>query len=88
VVAPDAPDAKPPGCPPGWIHGAGHRARSPFSANAPILEANGLFVVIEGQPSDDGLAVTAYDNVVDKDGVTACEIEAVYDEPSAQFLAD
>ena len=53
-----------------------------------MLEANGLFVVIEGQPSDDGLAVRAYDNVVDKDSVTACEIEAVCDEPSAQFLAD
>jgi len=51
-----------------------YRARTPFSVvNDPMVEANGLFVVVEGQPSDfDGLAVTAYANVVDKDGVTRC----------------
>lgn len=51
-----------------------YRARTPFSvANDPLVEANGLFVVVEGQPSDfDGFAVSAYANVVDKNGVTRC----------------
>jgi len=62
------------------FHAAGtemalYRGRSAFTEAAPMLEANGLFVVVDGRPGElAGENVTAHANVTDKNGDSRCGV--------------